>query len=113
MKETMRFRYLATRGGYVLEEKSALVSSEVQLEVDITQEVHIGHYTNPVRAIPKPDTIFSGWSDGVKSNPRTDVGNKNDFPYKEIIANFEMKPRPWWERFRDWIWGRRNPITRN
>ncbi len=104
MKTKIRYRYLATRGGYV-----SVINqlTEVDLQVDITQELHVGERGDPIQAVPKESTIFSGWSDGVKSNPRIDTGSKKDYPIKEIIANFQMK-YTLWERL--WIWLRE--ITR-
>ncbi len=98
MKLKIRYRYLATRGGYV---SIINQTTEFKPEVDITQELYIGETGNPVKAIPKSNTIFTGWCDGVKSNPRIDTGNKNDYPYKTIIANFEMTT--WWGRLWAWI----------
>lgn len=106
MKTKIRYRYLATRGGYVSIVNQLTDRAEVHKEVDITQELHIGQPGKPVKAIAKDSTIFAGWSDGVKSNPRTDTGNKQDYPIKEVMADFRMKY--WWERFLEWIWSRRD-----
>jgi hypothetical protein len=108
MKQKARLIYYATRGGYVYEQK--VTTERTSPTSVVTQELYLGQPGNPVEAIPKPDTIFSGWSDGVKSNPRTDTAGKEDIEAgaREIFANFVMKP--WWEKFIDWIWGRRSPF---
>ncbi len=106
MKTKIRYRYLATRGGYV----SLVTPDRVGLEVDITQELHVGEQGQPVFAVSKSSTVFSGWSDGVKSNPRVDAGSKDDYPIKEVMADFRMNY--WWERFFKWIWVRRNQRRR-
>ena len=104
MKKKVKINYLATRGGYVI----TIHKKEKELpKTAIVQELYVGETGAPVKAVSKPDTIFTGWSDGVKSNPRTDTGSEN----VDIIANFKMKP--WWERFIDWIWGRRDPIVQS
>ena len=112
MKTLIGYRYRATRGGYISDSKiitSAKEKAEVVLKSEIDTKLEVGETGKPIRAIPKPDCWFTGWSDGVKSNPRTDTGNKNDYPVKYITANFEMK-YTLWERIRAWIWGRRVPF---
>ncbi len=101
MKQKARLIYYATRGGYVYEHKTT--TERMSPTSVITQELYLGQTGNPVEAIPKPDTIFSGWSDGVKSNPRTDKASKQDIEagHREITANFVMKP--WWARLWAWI----------
>ena len=105
MKKKVKINYLATRSGYVVQQSD----SEKHLPTSvITQELYVNDTGAPVFAMPKPDTVFSGWNDGVKSNPRTDVALREYYPQKDIIANFKTKG--WWIRFIDWIWRRRNPI---
>ncbi len=108
MKTKIRYRYLATRGGYVSMANQLTHRAEVDLQVDITQELSLGQRGRSVLAVSKDSAVFSGWSDGVKSNPRTDTGAKSDYPVKEVVANFHIKY--WWERFMDWIWDRRGPV---
>ncbi len=93
--ETVRLRYIATRGGFLKIHKPVICS---RLTVDYTMELKIGQMGYPVEAVPKPDTIFAGWSDKVKSNPRIDYGSKDNYPYKKITANFVAK-YTLWERF--------------
>ncbi len=90
----IRYRYLATRGGYL----ATVKSTKISLQTEIRQELHEGEVSDPVQAIPKPNTVFIGWSDGVKSNPRTDTGAipENDTCCVGVIAHFKM--RPWWIR---------------
>ncbi len=109
MKQKIRYQFLATRGGYLIEELPITAKiTRVKLVTEIIQELHVGETGEPVRAVPKPDTLFTGWSDGVKSNPRTVTGKRGDFPGVIIYANFMLK-YTWWQRFLAWIWGRRDP----
>ncbi len=105
MKTKIRYRYIATRGGYVSLANQITDRSEVHLQIDIVQELAAGETGKPVMAVAKKSTTFTGWSDGVKSNPRTDTFSKNDHPTKEMYANFREKY--WYERFMDWLWSRR------
>ncbi len=117
MKTLIGYRYMATRGGYVSEKKIITSNkpskkvSEIRLLPEIRMKLEHGETGVPIEAVPKPDCLFTGWCDGVKSNPRTDTGNKNDYPEKIITANFMMK-YTLWERIKAWIWGRRRPLTR-
>ncbi len=60
MKTKIRYRYLATRGGYV----SFTTPDRMALDVDITQGLNMNETGLPVFAASKPSTVFSGWSDG-------------------------------------------------
>ncbi len=110
MKKKIRYKVSATRGGFLTEVLPITGKvARIKLETDIIQELYVGERGTPIKAVNKPDTLFTGWSDGVKANPRTLTGNKNDAPGVVIIANFKLK-YTLWERLRNWIWGRRNPL---
>ena len=108
MKPKTRMIYYATRGGYVQEMRMTTARPTSR----VVQELYLGQTGKPVIALTKLDTIFTGWSDGVKSNPRTDTATKEDIENgaREIVANFTMKN--WWDRFLEWIRGRRDPQKR-
>lgn len=97
MKKSIKLTYLATRGGYVAIRDGSRPSSIVE------QHIFQGERSAPVHALPKKDMVFSGWSDGVKSNPRQDVAKTQ----MEVMAYFDSKY--WITRLFQWLWGRRNP----
>ncbi len=117
MKEIMGIEYLATRGGWVREEKVITDAkpkggkAEVENQSVIRIKLKEGETGNPILAVPKDDCMFVGWSDGVKSNPRTDTFDKNKYPHYTVIAEFMMK-YTLWDLIKAWIWGRRRPLTR-
>ncbi len=97
MKTKIKYRYVATRGGYV----TIVTPTGITLGGDITQELYTGETGKPVQAIPKRYTLFSGWSDGVKSNPRTDTAGKEKGKYVTVFALFRMKPV--WQIIVEWV----------
>lgn len=103
---TTRVTFLATRGGYI-----QLLNPISKPTSTIRLALNVGETTDRVQAIEKPSTIFTGWSDGVKSNPRTHTVTKEDYENGgvEITANFSSK---YWfiGGLIDWIWSMRNPI---
>jgi hypothetical protein len=50
-----------------------------------TQTVNYGASGTAVTAVPDTDFYFSGWSDGLTANPRTDAGVTNNL---SVTANF-------------------------
>lgn len=81
MKKLIELHYLATRGGYVAIRDGSRPSSIV------SQRIYEGETGAPVHALPKRGMVFSGWSDGVKSNPRSDVAKQK----MEVYACFQSK----------------------
>ncbi len=72
-------------------------------EIHIAQELYLGQQGAPVKAVEGYRSVFVGWSDGVKSNPRIDVANKNDIEKgtREVFAEF--RPMGVWQRLKMWI----------
>lgn len=106
--EKVRIEFLATRGGKVQSLDPLLRPTSV-----VRQELSLHETGGRVKAVEKPSTIFTGWSDGVKANPRTYTVSKEDYETggNQIIANFSCK---YWiiGPFIDWIWSRRLPKKR-
>ncbi len=64
------------------------------LSGDTVQVVNHGSDGTPVEAIPDPGYIFVGWSDGVNSNPRTDLDVTGNLT---VMAAFSSDGPPAWE----------------
>ncbi len=64
------------------------------LSGDTIQLVQYGSDGTPVEAIPQPGYIFTGWSDGIDSNPRTDLDVSGNIT---VMAGFSSDGPPNWE----------------
>ncbi len=56
--------------------------------------VQYGGDGTPIQAVPKPGYIFTGWSDGLDSNPRTDLNISSNI---NVMAGFSADGPPNWE----------------
>lgn len=61
---------------------------------DSVQMVQYGGDGTPIQAVPKPGYIFTGWSDGLDSNPRTDLNISSNI---NVMAGFSADGPPNWE----------------
>lgn len=61
---------------------------------DSIQLVQYGSNGTPVEAVPNPGYIFTGWSDGIDSNPRTDLDVSANLT---VMAGFSADGPPNWE----------------
>ena len=64
------------------------------LSGDTIQLVQFGGDGTAVEAIPQPGYIFTGWSDGIDSNPRTDLDVSANLT---VMAGFSADGPPNWE----------------
>ncbi len=60
---------------------------------DTIQQVTYGQDGTPVEAVPEPGYIFIGWSDGLNSNPRTDLNVSSNIT---VMAGFSADGPPNW-----------------
>ncbi|MDY0075736.1 MAG: InlB B-repeat-containing protein [Bacteroidales bacterium] len=60
---------------------------------DSVQSVPYGGDGTPVEAVPSPGYIFTGWSDGRDSNPRTDLDVSSNI---NVMAGFSADGPPNW-----------------
>ena len=61
---------------------------------DSVQQVQYGGDGTPIQAVPAPGYIFTGWSDGLDSNPRTDFDISSNI---NVMAGFSADGPPNWE----------------
>lgn len=71
-----------------------LYDANGSLAGDTIQTVTHGGDGTPVEAIPDPGFIFVGWSDGLDSNPRTDLDITANLT---VMASFSADGPPAWE----------------